>query len=77
MWQGLTESQRSKVKAVCLDFWKTYFLGVGRYAPNSDIVHERFHVSKYLNEAVDKVRENEYRQLAISKSVILMGTKYL
>jgi transposase len=27
------------------------------------IVHDRFHIAKYLNEAVDKVRRTEHREL--------------
>ena len=30
---------------------------------NAVIVHDRFHIAKYLNEAVDKVRRVKHREL--------------
>jgi transposase len=32
-------------------------------APNAAIVHDKFHVSKMLNEAVDHVRRREHHQI--------------
>ena len=31
--------------------------------PNADIVHDKFHISAYLNKAVDDVRKAEHRAL--------------
>jgi len=30
--------------------------------PNASIVHDRFHLVKYLNDAIDKVRRREVKQ---------------
>lgn len=77
LWEVLTEEQRMNVKAVSIDFWKAYISGVQRHAPKADIVHDRFHISKYLNESVDKVRKEEHRKLKKSNNDNLTGTKYL
>ena len=77
LWQGLSEEQRKNVKSVCMDFWKAYISGVCRHAPQADIVYDRFHVTKHLNEAVDKVRKKEHRELQKKKNTSLSGTKYL
>jgi transposase len=31
--------------------------------PEADIVHDKFHIAKYLGEAVDKVRRSEHKSL--------------
>ncbi|EIQ01289.1 transposase family protein, partial [Opitutaceae bacterium TAV1] len=41
------------------------------------IVHDRFHVSKHLNEAVDKVRRDEHRRLLEKGDESLKHTKFL
>ena len=41
------------------------------------IVHDRFHVMKLANEAVDKIRRGEHRQLQLDDDQRLKGTKYL
>lgn len=63
LWKTLPEKQRKKVKAVCMDMWQAYETSTAQHAPKAEIVHDRFHISKYLNEAVDKVRRQEHREL--------------
>ena len=63
LWKTLSRKQRSKVQAVCMDMWQAYETGTETNAPNAVIVHDRFHIAKYLNEAVDKVRRVEHREL--------------
>ena len=40
-------------------------------------MHDRFHVSKYLGEAVDKVRRAEHKQLLAQGDETLTGTRQL
>lgn len=57
--KALTELQPTHVSAVALNMWKAYANAVTTQLPKATIVHDRFHVSQYLNEAVDKVRRQE------------------
>mgnify|MGYP003347445284 CR=1 FL=1 len=59
----LPEVQRSKIKAVCMDMWHGYDASTERNALNARNVHDRCHIAKYLNEAVDKVRRADHRNL--------------
>jgi len=43
---------------------------------NADIVHDKFHISKYLNEAVDQVRRSEHKSLLRQGDSSLSGSKY-
>jgi transposase len=61
--QSLSDEQRQEVTAVALDMWKAYANAVGEILPQADIVHDRFHISQHLNEAVDKVRRQENKEL--------------
>jgi len=45
--------------------------------PIPNIRDDRFHVTKHLNDAVDKVRKKEHRELQQKKNTSLSGTKYL
>ena len=77
LWQELSDEQRKNVQSVCMDFWKAYISGALRHVPQADIVYDRFHVTKHLNEAVDKVRKKEHREMRQKKDTSLSGTKYL
>jgi transposase len=74
--QALTKPQQAQVKAVALDMWLPYANAVAEKLPTADIVHDKFHVSKHLNEAVDKVRREENKYLRDNGDRSLIGSKY-
>ena len=51
--ETLSKQQQVAVKSVSLDMWKPFATAVNKLLPKADIVHDRFHISKYLNEAVN------------------------
>ncbi len=70
--QSLTPFQRSNVKTVSMDMSKAYIYAVKEMLPGSDICFDKFHLVKYLNEAVDKVRRKE-----VKEQEILRNTRYI
>ena len=77
LFGGLTEEQLKEVDAIAMDMWRTYIKAAEEYLPQADIVHDRFHISKHLNEAIDKVRREENRALCKEKDDTLKRSKYL
>ena len=72
----LSQEQRSGVKAVAMDMWAAYEKAVNEMLPNADIVHDKFHISSYLNKAVDDVRKEEHRLLMKEGDETLKNSKY-
>jgi transposase len=72
----LSPEQQAGVKAVAMDMWRPFMSAVGSILPQADVVHDRFHISKYLNEAVNKVRYQEHKELSLAGSSPLAGRKY-
>jgi transposase len=48
--------------------WKAYANAVERTMLQADIVHDWFHISQHLNEALDKVAEGLNSKIQIIKS---------
>ena len=44
------------LRVVCMDMWAPYAKLVRDYAVNAQILFDRFHIVKHLNEAVDAAR---------------------
>ncbi len=65
------------IEAVAMDMWPAFIGAVGGALPEASIVFDKFHIKKHLNEAVDKVRKGENRELGAVGSGILKKTKYL
>lgn len=72
----LTPTQRQSVKAVAMDMWPAFMSAARTCLPQADIVHDRFHVAKYLGEAVDAVRRAEHRLLSQAGASPLTGSKW-
>jgi len=72
----LSTTQRASVKAVAMDMWPAFMCAAQTCLPQADIVHDRFHVSKYLGVAVDAVRKQEHRSLAQAGTSPLTGSKW-
>lgn len=72
----LSPEQRESVQAVAMDMWPAYMSAAKVCVPQADIVHDKFHVAKYLNDAVNTVRKQEHRSLSVAGSSVLAGSKW-
>jgi transposase len=77
LWNALPAEQRQKVQAVSTDMWQPFVASTREHAPEAEIVHDKFHVSKHLNEAVDQVRRRENKALRAAGDDRLVGSKQL
>ena len=75
--ETIPEAFRPAVRAVALDMWPAFTKAVREGFENAQIVHDKFHLAKYLNEAVDKVRRAEHKRLREQNDESLTGTKYM
>ncbi|MEB2783158.1 transposase [Algoriphagus persicinus] len=66
--KSLTPEQLEKVGAISMDIrhgaqvWKAFIHTAQEILLNASIVHDRFHLVKYLNDAIDKVLRREVKQ---------------
>ena len=72
----LSPTQAASVKAVAMDMWPAFMSATTACLPQADIVHDRFHIAKYLGEAVDAVRKQEHRSLLHAGDSPLTGSKW-
>jgi transposase len=77
LWDTLSAEQKQAVEAVAVDMWEPFIQTIQTQVPDADIVHDKFHVSKYLGEAVDKVRRQEHKELMAQGDETLKGTRQL
>jgi transposase len=77
LWETLSPEQKQAVEAVAVDMWEPFIQTIRKQVPDADIVHDKFHVSKYLGEAVDKVRRQEHKELMAQGDETLKGTRQL
>jgi len=62
---SLAAKMGAAVKAAAADMSPAMAAAVHSELPQAELVHDKFHVSKLLGEAVDKVRRAEAKKLAV------------
>jgi transposase len=77
LWAAVPEPVRTHIAAVTMDMWEAFLTSTRTHAPQADIVHDKFHITAYLTDAVDTVRRAEHKQLLQAGDTTLTGTKYL
>jgi len=78
-FRQFTEEELSQVEAIAMDMWEPYIQATQACVPEAakKIVFDRFHATRQVTSAVDKVRRGEHKALAKRGDQRLKGTKYL
>ena len=74
---SLDTRQREMVCGVCIDMSAPYITAIREHFPHADIIHDKFHISQHLGNAVDKTRRIEHAKLQKQGDESLTQTKYL
>jgi transposase len=69
----LSTKQQKQIETISVDMWQSYLSTAEKLLPNSEIAHDRFHLVKYLNNAIDKVRRKE----AKTQGALLKHSRYV
>ena len=71
-FQSLGAGFCNQIEVVCCDIWKTYINVAEECFPNAEIVIDRFHIVKALNEVLDALRKSlrkEFKEEDCFKSI--------
>nr|VFK69776.1 MAG: Transposase [Candidatus Kentron sp. UNK] len=75
---SLSGEQIAAIESVSMDMWPAFINATLESIPGAEekIAFDKFHVAKYLGEAVDKVRREEHKALMAEGRDDLKGSKY-
>jgi transposase len=65
-----------KIQLAVMDMWKAFTNSTREHAPQAAILYDKFHVIRHLNDALDKIRRNEYARLSGQNRQFVKGQKY-
>lgn len=77
-YDGLSDRQKAAIESVAMDMWPAYIRATLDEIPGASekIAFDKFHVAKYLGDAVDKVRRTEHKALLAEGREDLKHTKH-
>ena len=78
-YDSLDAEQVAAIESVSMDMHQPYIRSTMDHIPQADqkIAFDKFHVAKYLGDAVDKVRRQEHKALHVEGDDTLKGTRFL
>jgi transposase len=75
--QMLSAYQKQQIKWATCDMSQAYINSIENHCPNVTLVLDRFHIVKKLNEAVDKVRKQQWQKASADDRKALKGLRWL
>jgi transposase len=76
-YEALSNHQKRQITAGCCDMSEAYIGALSEHCPNATLVLDRFHIVKALNEAVDDVRKEQWREAGADERKALKGLRWL
>lgn len=73
----LGKKKSARITLSVMDMWVAFRNGVEKNCPNSEILYDKFHVMKHLNEALDEVRKQEYRRASEEQRKYIKGQRFI
>ncbi len=74
---GLSATERQAIRVVAMDMWGPYRGVIKAKLPLAEIVADRFHVTKHLNEAIAKIRRTLQTKANKADYELLKGTRWI
>jgi len=75
-YSSLGPGKRARIRLAVMDMWKAFEKSTRKNAPQAAILYDKFHVIRHLQEALDKIRKQEYARLAGKDRSFIKGQKY-
>jgi transposase len=75
-FEELGAERAAEIDAATMDMWEGYVKVVKEKAPQAQILYDRFHIVRHLNEAVDKIRRELVMGLKGEARRDLRNTKF-
>jgi transposase len=64
------------IRVAVMDMWKPFRQALLEHAPRAEIVFDKFHILRHLNDALDAVRRAEYGRVQGKQRRFIKGSRY-
>ena len=73
----VSAKQRRGIQAACVDMWEPYRLSLEQWAPQCQIIYDKFHIMQHANAAIDEVRRAEFFRKGGRMRDLVKGKRWL
>jgi len=76
-FNSLSDEKKNKIRIVSIDMWEPYLQAINQQLPHAEVVVDRFHVMKNLNDSISKTRRNLQNQATDEQQQQLKGLRWV
>lgn len=76
-YSTLSRKEKASIKVVCMDMWDPFIKATKSHLPHADIVFDRFHIKKHINECIDKLRRRMVREAHEDEKKVIKNKKWV
>lgn len=73
----LGKEKQRLITVVVLDMWDPYIASIKEHCPTVDVVFDKFHIIKKVNEAVDTIRKQEFAKAAEEERIQMKRKRFI
>jgi len=72
----LGKNRCENIRVAVIDMWDPYIASINKYT-NAEIIFDKFHISKKINEVVDNIRKKEFAQANPEERKLMKHKRFL
>ena len=76
-FEELGTSKCSLITAAVVDMWDPYIASIRKHCPSAEIVFDKFHVVKIINDALDDIRRKEFSKADENQRLQMKRKRFL
>lgn len=74
---SLGKEKLANIRFASLDMWDPYIKAIKEQCPNAELVFDKFHVVKKVNEALDKIRKKEFANAEVDERINMKHKRFV
>ena len=75
--ESLGKERLSMIGYASMDMWDPYIKAIKEKCPNAEIVFDKFHVVKKVNDALDKIRKKEFAKASKEERIEMKHKRFI
>jgi len=76
-YRRIGKTRAAELEVVTMDMWKPYIQSTKKYAPQADIVFDKFHILRHLNEKIDQLRRELQKKLEKESRQVVKRSRWV
>jgi transposase len=76
-FKDIGKIKSNRIDLAVLDMWDPYIASIKEHCPNGEMVFDKFHIIKKVNEALDTIRKKEFADATVREKLNMKRKRFI